>query len=153
MAPVGTIPEELIHTSPPPAPFWDYYEFSDDIATDLETRRGADFNPEGTNIGIDENAAERHETRNIFTMHPKVFGHCRLIRDYAEPLRVGNALVHKATQPGKFSFLQEETDHNSNGEDFVQGEMLKPEGAISNRDVTEEVSYVCFPEKHCGRGQ
>jgi hypothetical protein len=83
-------------TTPPAVPYSYMYDESDAVARDVELRRGADFFPQGTNPEVDVPAKEQFVTDTFFTQDPSIFGNCILIRDYAEPLRVGSALVTQA---------------------------------------------------------
>merc|ERR1719359_1355800 len=73
-------------------PFPWLYDHADEVAKDLELRRGAQFIPEGSLEGVDISANEAQEQKSIFDSEPSVFKNCILIRDDARPLRVGSAI-------------------------------------------------------------
>eukprot|EP00929_Paragymnodinium_shiwhaense_P093228 TRINITY_DN5336_c0_g1_i5.p1 TRINITY_DN5336_c0_g1~~TRINITY_DN5336_c0_g1_i5.p1 ORF type:complete len:1589 (-),score=479.18 TRINITY_DN5336_c0_g1_i5:214-4980(-) len=77
----------------PMAPFAPLYEDADDVAHDVELRHGAEFFPDGTHDDVDMRTNDQHEVDSFFSQDPSVFGNCVLIRDFAEPLRVGSAVV------------------------------------------------------------
>jgi len=79
-------------TTPPPMPFSYMFEHPGEIAHDVELRSDSDLIPEGANIELDVPVNEQHEVDSIFLEDPSIFTHCVLIRDFAEPLRVGSAL-------------------------------------------------------------
>merc|ERR1712100_172508 len=91
---------------------------ADEVAHDMELRLGASYFTEGSSVAVDMDTTEKYEERSIFTMDPSVFKHCVLIRDFAMPLRVGNALVHTGLRGAplakhgrrKYSFLDAPED-------------------------------------------
>jgi len=138
-------------TTPPPGPDWNLFEHADEVARDVELRRGAEFFPEGTVPGVDVTALEENEVQDIFNMDPNaVFGNCMLIRDYAEPLRVGNAIIRtRSSLRGQSlhqrsllrasgrSFSNSSKPNEEGGEsdeNKIPDEMLIPKGAVVDRD-------------------
>ena len=73
------------------------YDDVDEVSRDIELRGGPGFFPEGTHPEVDMSSNEQHDVAGIFSENVDVFGHCILIRDYAEPLRVGSGLVRQRT--------------------------------------------------------
>merc|ERR550532_935222 len=82
-----------------PPPMDKAYADADEVARFLEKRRGAEFFPEGSDSRLDMSAAERKELEDVFEERPDIFSKCILIRDFAEPLRVGSAII-KTSDPG-----------------------------------------------------
>merc|ERR1719329_401762 len=143
--------EPMPETTPPPGPDWNLFEHADEVARDVELRRGAEFFPEGTVPGVDVTAQEENEVQDIFNMDPNaVFGNCMLIRDYAEPLRVGNAIIRtRSSLRGQslhqrsllrasgrsYSNSSKPNDEGGKGDDNkIPDEMLIPKGAVVDRD-------------------
>jgi len=82
-------------TTPPPEPFPYMFTEADAVARDAELRRGMEFHPQGSKSNIDVTKQEQFKVDSFFSQDPSIFGHCVLIRDFAEPLRVGSALMEK----------------------------------------------------------
>mmetsp|Transcript_161360 Transcript_161360/g.286099 ORF Transcript_161360/g.286099 Transcript_161360/m.286099 type:complete len:1355 (+) Transcript_161360:74-4138(+) len=103
------MPVEEEGPTPPPAPFAHLYEEADAVARDAELRRGNMFHPEGSKADVDVSKQDQFQVDAFFNQDPNIFGHCVLIRDFAEPLRVGSAMIRKPS-----------TLHRGTGESFVQ---------------------------------
>merc|ERR1712093_951202 len=84
--------------NPPESPFPWAYEESDSVARDVEERHGAEFYPEGTHTNVDMAANAQHKIDSLFNQEPNVFGNCILIRDFAEPLRLGSSLIREGSR-------------------------------------------------------
>merc|ERR1719189_196459 len=81
-----------------PPPMDKAYADADDVAKFIEKRRGAPFFPEGSDSRVDMSASYRKEMEAVFGETPDIFSKCVLVRDFAEPLRVGSAIMK--TYPG-----------------------------------------------------
>merc|ERR1719424_1497577 len=92
-APAPAAHEEMPSATPMLEPFSYMYQDSDSVARDVELRRGVEFHPQGTQPEIDMSKQDQFTTDTFFSQDPSIFGHCILIRDFAEPLRVGSALI------------------------------------------------------------
>jgi hypothetical protein len=86
---------EPLTTTPPSEPYQYMYDHADAVARDAELRRGVEFHPQGTNPVLDKSKRQQFVTDTFFSQDPSIFGHCVLIRDFAEPLRVGSAMMRK----------------------------------------------------------
>merc|ERR1719424_11273 len=96
-APAPAAHEEMPSATPMLEPFSYMYQDSDSVARDVELRRGVEFHPQGTQPEIDMSKQDQFTTDTFFSQDPSIFGHCILIRDFAEPLRVGSALMKTKT--------------------------------------------------------
>jgi len=74
-------------------PFQELFDNADAVARDAELRRGADFWPEGAHEDVDVKAKHLNEANEIFSQEPNIYKNCMLIRDYAQPLRVGSSII------------------------------------------------------------
>ena len=84
-----------VHT----APHEDAFQYTESVIDDAELRNGDDlFVPEGTHSNVDISDTEHHEIDAVFAQDPSIFKNCMLIRDYAEPLRVGSAMMATRSQ-------------------------------------------------------
>jgi len=79
---------------PEPLPM---YADADDAAGFLESQRGSEFFPEGSKSDIDEAPDQRRALKDAFEERPDLFQNCMLIRDFAEPLRLGSAIADDVT--------------------------------------------------------
>jgi len=144
---LAATPEEV-----PAAPFHNLLESAGDVAKDAELRRGAEFYTEGAHVDADVPVNQQHELDSIFTRDPSIFGHCLLVRDYAEPFRVGSSIMK---QPAHFyhqgrhlraNRKQSEQDSNEDDAEDAEGEdqeklpnaLLRPRGAVSDRDFADD---------------
>merc|ERR1711988_757100 len=84
--------------NPPEAPFPWAYDGADAVARDVEERHGPEFFPEGTHTEVDMPANVQHKIDSLFNQEPNVFGNCILIRDFAEPLRLGSSLIKEGSR-------------------------------------------------------
>jgi len=107
-------------------PFPWLYDHADEVAKDLELRRGAEFIPEGSVEGVDVSANEAQEQASIFDTEPSVFKNCILIRDDARPLRVGSAI---SMQHGNLK-QQAEPEEGSKEDAKAEGNPEKDEAAL-----------------------
>merc|ERR1719235_1879112 len=109
------------------------FDGADEVARDLELRGVQDFFTEGVHPEVDMKTNQVHDILDIFSEDINVFGHCILIRDYAEPLRVGSGLVSKkakalrgwlaSTKLGKpHSGDKGEEDEDESGEEGAEQE-------------------------------
>mmetsp|Transcript_65061 Transcript_65061/g.155366 ORF Transcript_65061/g.155366 Transcript_65061/m.155366 type:complete len:1258 (+) Transcript_65061:107-3880(+) len=114
-------PEEV-----PKAPFNRLLEGAGDVAKDAELRRGAEFFPEGAHVDVDIPVNQQHELDSIMTREPSVFGHCLLVRDYAEPFRVGSSIM---SQPSRFYHQ---------GRHLRSSHVRKPDGGDDEDDSPDE---------------
>lgn len=99
-------------TPPPGAPYHWAYDETDAVARDVEERHGADFYPEGTHKEVDMPVNEQHKIDSIFNQEPSIFTNCVLIRDFAEPLRVGSAIMDMSARRQR---LNESLPHLDSG--------------------------------------
>jgi len=98
-------------TVPMSAPFAWQYDHAEDVTRDVETRRGAAFFPEGTDASVDMSINDHHEVDNIFGQDPSIYANCILIRDFAEPLRVGSAEKDDEQKPRHLNLTKEDDHH------------------------------------------